>query len=163
MYSKNTKVAIIGCGYWGTNIVKTLVSLKIKNIICYDKDHGNLKKIKERFKTVKLNYKIKDILNNEEIKIVFVCVPTYLIYKYAKLILKNKKNVFLEKPVSTSSKKILELIKLSKFYNVKIMTGYIYLYNKYINYIKKQITTKRLGKINYVELNRKNYGIEDNC
>lgn len=158
MYSKNTKVAIIGCGYWGTNIVKTLVSLKIKNIICYDKDHGNLKKIKERFKTVKLNYKIKDILNNEEIKIVFVCVPTYLIYKYAKLILKNKKNVFLEKPVSTSSKKILELIKLSKFYNVKIMTGYIYLYNKYINYIKKQITTKRLGKINYVELNRKNYG-----
>ena len=158
MYSKNTKVAIIGCGYWGTNIVKTLVSLKIKNIICYDKDHGNLKKIKERFKTVKLNYKIKDILNNEDIKIVFVCVPTYLIYKYAKLILKNKKNVFLEKPVSTSSKKILELIKLSKFYNVKIMTGYIYLYNKYINYIKKQITTKRLGKINYVELNRKNYG-----
>ena len=158
MYSKNTKVAIIGCGYWGTNIVKTLVSLKIKNIICYDKKNWNLKKIKERFKTVKLNYKIKDILDNEEIKIVFVCVPTYLIYKYAKLILKNKKNVFLEKPVSTSSKKILELIKLSKFYNVKIMTGYIYLYNKYINYIKKQITTKRLGKINYVELNRKNYG-----
>ena len=30
--------------------------------------------------------------------------------------------------------------------------------SNYINYIKKQITTKRLGKINYVELNRKNYG-----
>lgn len=158
MYSKNTKVAIIGCGYWGTNIIKTLLSLKMKYIYCYDKDYGNLKKIKERFKTAKLQYRINEILNNKEIKIVFVCVPTYLIYGYAKLLLKNKKNIFLEKPVSTSSNKILELINLSKFHKVRIMTGYIYLYNKYIKYIKKQITEKKLGKISYVELNRKNYG-----
>ena len=32
MYSKNTQVAIIGCGYWGTNIIKTLISLKISKI-----------------------------------------------------------------------------------------------------------------------------------
>ena len=144
MYSKNTKVAIIGCGYWGTNIIKTLLSLKMKNIYCYDKDYGNLKKIKERFKTAKLQYRINEILNNKEIKIVFVCVPTYLIYGYAKLLLKNKKNIFLEKPVSTNSNKILELINLSKFHKVRIMTGYIYLYNKYIKYIKKQITEKKI-------------------
>ena len=52
MYSKNNQVAIIGCGYWGTNIVKTLISLKLNKIYCYDIDNENLDKIKQRFDKV---------------------------------------------------------------------------------------------------------------
>lgn len=158
MYSKNTQVAIIGCGYWGTNIIKTLISLKISKIYCHDNDLKNLKKIKDRFKNVIICQKIREIIDNENIKIVFICVPTTLIYQYAKIFLQNKKNVFLEKPVSTDAKKISHLISLSKKNNVKIMSGYIYLYNKLIKYIKEQIAKKNLGEIKYVELNRKNYG-----
>tara|TARA_B100000886_G_scaffold55530_1_gene33993 strand:- start:3137 stop:4123 length:987 start_codon:yes stop_codon:yes gene_type:complete len=158
MYSKNTQVAIIGCGYWGTNIIKTLISLKISKIYCYDNDRKNLKKIKSRFKNVIICQKIKEIIKNNNVKIVFICVPTSLIYQFAKVFIKNKKNVFLEKPVSKDAKKIQRLIKLSKNNNVKIMSGYIYLYNKYIEFIKKIILKKNLGVIKYVELNRKNYG-----
>ena len=158
MYSKNTQVAIIGCGYWGTNIIKTLISLKISKIYCYDNDPKNLNKIKSRFKNVIICKKIKEIIKNNNVKIVFICVPTSLIYQYAKVFIKNKKNVFLEKPVSKDVKKIQGLIKLSKNNNVKIMSGYIYLYNKYIEFIKKKILKKNLGVIKYVELNRKNYG-----
>ena len=59
MYSKNTQVAIIGCGYWGTNIIKTLISLKISKIYCHDNDLKNLKKIKDRFKNVMYVKKLK--------------------------------------------------------------------------------------------------------
>ena len=148
MYSKNTQVAIIGCGYWGTNIIKTLIPLKISKIYCYDNDLKNLKKIKDRFKNVIICQKIREIIDNENIKIVFICVPTTLIYQYAKIFLQNKKNVFLEKPVSTDAKKISHLISLSKKNNVKIMSGYIYLYNKLIKYIKEQIAKKNLVKSN---------------
>ena len=38
------KVAIIGCGYWGTNIIKTLLSFKNLHIICYDNNKTSLLK-----------------------------------------------------------------------------------------------------------------------
>ncbi len=158
MYYKKNKVAIIGCGYWGTNIIKTLISLKVKNIYCLDNNINNLKKIKKRFSKVKICKKIDEIISNKDIKIVFVSVPTKLIFKIAKQCIKNKKNVFLEKPISKYYKKIGELIKISKKNKVRIMTGYIYLYNEYIKYIKKLLIKKSLGKIKYIELNRKNYG-----
>tara|TARA_B100000963_G_scaffold254866_1_gene223487 strand:- start:6603 stop:7592 length:990 start_codon:yes stop_codon:yes gene_type:complete len=159
MYSKNLEVAIIGCGYWGTNIIKTLISLKLSKIYCYDNDIKNLKKIKDRFKKVTICSDLSEILINNNIKVAFVCVPTSLIYKFAKILIKNKKNVFLEKPVSKYKHKILELIKLSKNKKVRIMTGYIYVYNRYIRYIKKNIILRnKLGIIKYIEFNRKNFG-----
>lgn len=158
MYYKKNKVAIIGCGYWGTNIIKTLISLKVQNIYCYDNKISNLNKIKKRFKKVKLCKNLNDLLLNKEIKIVFISVPTKLIFNIAKKCLENKKNVFLEKPISKFYKKIQELINIAKRKKLKIMAGYIYLYNDYIKYIKKLITQKKLGEIKYIELNRKNYG-----
>ena len=38
------------------------------------------------------------------------------------------------------------------------MVGYVYIYNSLINYIKKKIDSNFLGKIKYLEFNRKNYG-----
>ncbi len=158
MYSKKTQVAIIGCGHWGTNIIKTLTSLKLSKIYCFDNNYKNLKKIKDRFNEVILCNDLDKILENKDIKVAFVCVPTSLIYNFSKILIKNKKNVFLEKPVSNDINKVIELSRLSKKNKVRIMSGYIYIYNKYIKYIKEVINKKKLGIIKYVELNRKNYG-----
>ncbi len=158
MYSKKIEVAIIGCGYWGTNIIKTLTSLKLSKIYCYDNDRKNLKKIKDRFKKVSICKNLDEILINKNIKIAFICVPTHLIYKFAKILIKHQKNVFLEKPVSKDKNKISDLIKFSKNKKVRIMTGYIYIYNRYIKYIKDIIFKKKLGTVKYIEFNRKNFG-----
>ena len=159
MYLKKFEIAIIGCGYWGTNIVKTLLSLKINKIYCFDKDIKNSNSLKDRFKKVVVIDNLKKIIDDKKIKVVFICVPTSLHYNYAKLCLNNNKNIFVEKPVSADSNKINKLIKLAKKKKARIMSGYIYIYNKYINYIKNNLLKKGfLGKIKYIELNRKNYG-----
>ena len=38
---QNFKVGIVGSGYWGTNILKTLEDLKIKNVYVYDLSKNN--------------------------------------------------------------------------------------------------------------------------
>jgi len=151
-------VAIIGCGYWGTNIVKTLLSFKNLHIFCYDNNITNLLKIKKRFKNVTIVDNFKTILNDKDLKLTFICVPVSQIFSIAKHCIINKKNVFLEKPVSNNFKKIQELLNLSRTNKVRLMVGYVYIYNSYINYIKKKIDNNFLGKIKYVEFNRKNYG-----
>ena len=45
--SKKISLVIIGCGYWGLNIIKSLKSIGIKNIYCYDVNYLYLKKFKK--------------------------------------------------------------------------------------------------------------------
>ena len=49
--TKNTKkidTALIGCGYWGTNIAKSLIKIK-KTIYVFDENQNNCKILKKRF------------------------------------------------------------------------------------------------------------------
>ena len=41
MISYNYTIGVIGCGYWGFNIIKTLQQIGIKNIFIYDKNIKN--------------------------------------------------------------------------------------------------------------------------
>tara|TARA_B100000900_G_scaffold413014_1_gene436009 strand:+ start:771 stop:1763 length:993 start_codon:yes stop_codon:yes gene_type:complete len=158
-YFKTNEIAIVGCGYWGTNVAKTLISLKIDNFFCYDVNSENLKTLHKRYKTIKISKNFDEILKNKSIKIIFICVPTSLHYYYAKKSLENNKHIFVEKPVSNKSSHISNLVKIAKTKKLKLMSGYIYIYNKYINYIKKKVIDEnKLGKIQYFEFNRKNYG-----
>ena len=133
MNLKKKKVAIIGCGYWGTNIIKTLQSFKNLDLICYDTNHSNLINIKKKFSKVSIIKNLKLILKDKNIKLVFICITTSQIFSVAKQCIVNNKNVFLEKPVSTNYKKISQLYNLSKKKEVRMMVGYVYIYNNFIN------------------------------
>ena len=51
--NKNQKLAVIGSGYWGSIIIKTLIELGFKNIIIYDKSVKNKNIAKKKFNIVK--------------------------------------------------------------------------------------------------------------
>ena len=125
-------VAIIGCGYWGTNIVKTLLSFKNLHIFCYDNNITNLLKIKKRFKNVTIVDNFKTILNDKDLKLTFICVPVSQIFSIAKHCIINKKNVFLEKPGVTKISELKNLNLISLKNKCKLMFGYVYCYNDYI-------------------------------
>ena len=39
--TNNTDTALIGCGYWGTNIARSLINIGKKNIFVYDSNNKN--------------------------------------------------------------------------------------------------------------------------
>ena len=153
----NSDTALIGCGYWGTNIARVLTKIKKNKIIICDQNHSNTRVLKERFpnKLVILN-NFKKILFNKKIQNVILATPPDKNLHLLKLCIKNKKNIFIEKP---GLKKYSELINIKKIKNKKIlMFGYIYLFNNNIKFIKKYISTKKNGKILYIKFQRQNLG-----
>ena len=58
---KNSDTALIGCGYWGTNIAKSLIAIK-RTIYVYDQNQNNCKILKKRFPNLKVKYKNRDKL-----------------------------------------------------------------------------------------------------
>ena len=158
--TKNTKkndTALIGCGYWGTNIAKVLTKVKKDKIIIYDENRFNSFILKKRFlNKIIISKSLKNILNDKNIKNVLLATPPEKNYRLLKLCIENKKNIFIEKP---GLKNYSEIKKIKNLKNSKIlMFGYIYLFNNNIKYLKKYINTKKNGKILYVNFQRQNLG-----
>ena len=156
--NKNQKIVVIGSGYWGSIIINTLIELKFKNITIFDKSNKNKKIAKKKFKLVKFENNFSNILNDKDILNVFVVTPPSENFLIVKKLILNKKNIFLEKP---GFKNVKDIKKIENYLNkskTKLMFGYIYYYNTYIEKIKEIIDNNILGNIQYISFSRKNLG-----
>ena len=161
MYSyndKNQKIALIGCGYWGTIIARTLIKLKFKNILIFDTDQRNTKTLKKKFSNLRICEKYKEILADEEIKNIFFATPPSKNFTIVRKALEYRKNIFLEKPGVTKISELNLLNSLAIKNKCNLMFGYIYCYNNYIQYVKKILNKNLLGEILYMNFQRQNLG-----
>ena len=154
----NQKIAIIGCGYWGSIIVNSLLNIGHKNIIIFDSKHKNSIILKKKFNVINISNNYSKLLNDESIKTFFFATPPSINFKIVKMAIIKKKNIFIEKPGFTKIKEFKDIIRLSKRYKSLIMFGYVYCFNSYIEFIKKIINNNKLGKIRYISFQRKNLG-----
>ena len=156
--NKYQRIALVGCGYWGTIVAKTLLSLKFKNIIIYDQNLRYAEILKKKYSKLVIEKNLNKILRNKSIHNCFLITPPSKNYDLIKKFLKHKKNIFVEKPGTTKLNDLVKLRKLIKDNNLKFMLGYVYFYNDYINKIKEILNKKVLGKILYLNFQRQNLG-----
>ena len=89
---KKEIIAIIGLGYWGTIVTNTLVSMnRFKKIYVYDKDKGKIQNITKKFNNKVNICSLKDLINNNEIKNIFLATPPRVNFKLLKSLIKKKK------------------------------------------------------------------------
>ena len=156
--NKNQKIAVIGSGYWGSIIIKTLIELGFKNIIIYDKSVKNKNIAKKKFNIVKFENIFSNILKDNNILNIFVVTPPSQNLKIVTKLINNDKNIFLEKPGFDKINDLKKIEKYLKKSNSKLIFGYIYCYNEYIKKIKTILDRKILGEIQYISFSRKNLG-----
>ena len=154
--ANNIDTALIGCGYWGTNIARSLLAIKSK-IFVYDENQNNAELLKKRYKNfIIVEKEIYNILNNKKIKNVLLATPPTKNLFLLKKFISHKKNVFIEKP---GLKNLKEFKKFEKIKNTGVMMfGYIYLFNSNINFIKNFVNNKKNGKLLYLKFQRQNLG-----
>ena len=149
------KVAVIGCGVWGRNIVRNFYNLNALDTVC-DIDEENLKKVTEQYEGVKVTKDFHDIINNKEITGVCVVTPSHTHYKMVKAMLEAGKNVYVEKPISTVAEEARDLSKLAQEKGLILMVGHLLLYHPAVNRLKMLIEEGALGDIVYAQSDRLN-------
>tara|TARA_B100001758_G_scaffold216137_1_gene202225 strand:- start:625 stop:1593 length:969 start_codon:yes stop_codon:yes gene_type:complete len=156
---KKEIIAIIGLGYWGTIVTKALLGLKLfKKVYIHDDDIKKTNIIKKKFKNKVTTIKFNEIVKNKNIKNIFLATPPKNNFTLLNKLIDANKNILIEKPglIKNAHYKIIKK-KIKKNKN-NLTFGYIYIYNNYIQYIKKIINSKKLGKIKYVNMQRQNFG-----
>ena len=149
------KVAVIGCGVWGRNIVRNFYNLNVLDTVC-DIDEENLKKVTEQYPGVKVTRDFHEIINNKEITGVCVVTPSHTHYKMVKAMLEAGKNVYVEKPISTVAAEARDLTQLAHDKGLVLMVGHLLLYHPAVNRLKMLIEDGALGKIIYAQSDRLN-------
>lgn len=152
---KQQKIAVIGCGVWGRNIVRNFYNLNVLEIVC-DLDESNLQKVKEQYPGVKTTKDFNDIINNPEITAVAVVTPSHTHYKVVKAMLEAGKNVYVEKPISTVAQEAKDLTELANQKGLVLMVGHLLLYHPAVNRLKMLIEEGLLGDIVYAQSDRLN-------
>lgn len=140
-------LALVGSGKWGKNCIrsiKNISSCKLKYISSPHIDTKN--EISGRI------IKIPDyrkLITYSEVDGIIIATPSSTHFEIASFFIKNKKNILLEKPITTNLKDALSLVRLVNKAKSLCMAGHIYNYNPGFDCFIKNI--HRVGKIKIIQ------------
>jgi len=150
-------VAVVGCGYWGKNLVRNFAELGALHTIC-DSNSEVLSKLAPLYPGVNTETSFGKVLASEEIKGVVISSPAALHYSMAKQTLQANKDIFVEKPLSLTVKEGEELVKLAEEKRKVLMVGHVLEYHPGVVKLKQLLDDGELGKIDYIYSSRLNLG-----
>ncbi len=155
--NKTPKVAVIGSGYWGKNLVRNFSGLGALACVC-DKNETILKNFQEQYQGLEICLAVHDVLNRKDIQGVVIATPAETHYTLAKEALLAGKNVYVEKPLVLFEDQCRELINMAEGKGLVLMVGHLLQYHPVFIRLKQLVASGDLGRINYIYSHRLNLG-----
>jgi predicted dehydrogenase len=158
--SAPVRVAVVGLGYWGPNLVRNLYELPEAEVayVC-DSRQEALDGITRRYPAITAVRSFEMILADPAVEAVAIATPVSSHYALALRALEAGKHVFVEKPLAGSSVGAADLIERASARGLVLMPGHTFLYSPPVDAIRKLITSGALGDIYFVSTSRVNLGL----
>ncbi len=150
-------IAVVGCGYWGKNLVRNFAELDALHTIC-DSDPQKLEQLQGLYPRIATETSFSEVLKKEEITGVVISSPAALHYSLTREALLADKDVLVEKPLALKIKEGRDLVELADKKKRVLMVGHLLEYHPGITKLKELVDKGELGKINYIYSNRLNLG-----
>src|SRR5213593_1462578 len=151
------KVAVVGVGYWGRNIVRNFHELGALALLC-DADRSVEEGCRQEYESVRFCRDFSVVLSDPSIAAVALATPAATHYEMAKAALEAGKDVFVEKPLAIDVKQGEDLVELAASKRRILMVGHILRYHPAVVKLQELIQEGALGQINYLYSNRLNIG-----
>ena len=154
------KVAILGVGYWGPNLIRNFLGNKdVEKVWAADVSEKRLEMVRKKFPGVETTKDVDGIIKSKEIDLVAISTPISHHYTLAKKVLSEGKRLWLEKPFTATSAQAQELIEISEKKNLPIFVDHTFLYTGAVRKMKELIVNDSIGDILYFDSVRINLGL----
>ncbi len=150
-------IAVIGCGYWGKNLVRNFDELEALHTIC-DTRTEILQQFALRYPRVNTQSSYEQVLNDKDIRGVAIATPAATHYSLAREALLADKDVFVEKPLALQVEQGEELVELAREQGKLLVVGHLLEYHPAVIKLNELIDSGQLGKLQYIYSNRLNLG-----
>lgn len=152
------KVAVIGCGNWGKNLVRNFAHLGTLAVVC-DSDSKQLERLAQEFTGIRVTTSFESVLEDKEVMAVVIATPSDTHFALAKKSLLAGKHVYVEKPLARDVNQCEELDSIANQRNLVLMVGHLLLYHPAVNCLKTVIASGELGDLLFVRSDRMNFNL----
>ncbi len=152
------KVGVVGCGYWGPNLIRNLIETnRCESISCYDPSPRAIQKVRCHYPSAEVANGLDELI--AECDAVMIATPVSSHCQVAKAALDQGKGVFVEKPLAASSGECEQLIELAEQKNATLMVGHTFVYSPPVRKIREYCDRGQLGNLYFLSSYRVNLGI----
>ena len=150
------RVAVLGAGYWGKNLVRNFHELGALGLVC-DPSADARRDAESRY-SVRTCAVANDAIQDSNTRAVVIAAPAAQHYELAKQALQQGKDVFVEKPLALHAREGEYLVRLANEQKAILMVGHILEYHPAILELRRLIRSGELGRIQYIYSSRLNLG-----
>jgi predicted dehydrogenase len=154
------QVAVVGCGYWGPNLIRNFNSLprcRLKTIC--DISEERLAHLKRVYPSVAGETCFEHLLNGSGHDAIVIATSVKHHFPMAKASLLAGKHTLIEKPLASSTAECQELVQLAQSKGVVLMVGHTFLYSPEVRRIREIVEAGDIGEIRYISARRLNLGL----
>jgi predicted dehydrogenase len=153
-------VAVIGCGYWGPNLIRNLTKVKECRVVAVaDQNAERLESVKHLNPGMETTTDASQLIESESIDGIVIATPISTHFNLAKSCLCNGKHVLIEKPITRTSAQAKELIRLAQENRRILMVDHTFIYSGAVRKLREIIDSGDLGEIYYYDSVRLNLGL----
>src|SRR5436305_2964949 len=157
---KTTNIGVIGCGYWGPNLLRNFAENEGAQLqwIC-DFDEDRLASMSRRYPMAQTTTDYGALVSDTSLEAVAVVTPVATHYAIARELLRAGKHVLLEKPLAASAREAEELIDLAEKNKLTLMVDHTFIYTGAVRKMKELLSSGELGDLLYFDSVRINLGL----
>lgn len=120
------KIGLLGAGFMGgmhAACYKALENLDVKVVAVADVYKDSAEELASKFDDIKVYESGMDLIENADVDVIDICLPTHLHAKHAVAAMEKGYAVFCEKPVAFAEEDLELMLKTKEKTNAKIMIG----------------------------------------
>jgi predicted dehydrogenase len=140
------KIAVIGSGKWGKNLVKNFADLGVLDAVA-DSVEANLNWVAKEYPDVARYESSDDLMSSDDLDAVAIATPPHTHCSIAMAAMEKGLDVFVEKPLTLDPEEALLLKDTAVNRGRILMVGHLLLYQPAIQFIKKYLDDHALGKV----------------
>lgn len=153
------KVAQIGIGYWGPNILRNLIACprcELAMVADCSKERRDF--VTSNYPQIAIVESAEEVFSRSDIDAVVISTPAGTHYKLAVSALQSGMHILVEKPLATLVQQVEEIAAIAQAKNLVAMVGHTFLFNPAVQYLKRVVDSGELGEIRYIYAQRLNLG-----
>jgi predicted dehydrogenase/serine acetyltransferase len=153
--SRSVRVAVVGCGYWGQNVVRALAELGALEAIV-ETDAQTVARMVKGFGARPLS--LVSALGDPAVTAVAIAAPAKMHYSLAMQAIAAGKHVFVEKPIALETADAEALIRAARDGGRILMVGHLLHYHQGYRAVRDIVRAGRLGRLQYICSHRLSLG-----
>lgn len=153
--TREVRVAVIGCGYWGRNLVRTFAQLG-SLVAVVDPDPTTAAALAEQHGVRSRD--LSEVLADDAVDAVVIAAPAKDHASLALAALAAGKHVFVEKPLALDVAEAEAVVAAAAERGLTLMVGHLLQYHPAFLAVRQMVADGALGDLRYLYSNRLNLG-----